>query len=1161
MEVVSSTLAAPPRTPGKSVHFGGGGSGGGGPSDEGFTTPSRTPSGKTQPRTPHSGKKWVPQEPIRVFLRVRPVVGEENEQHKCIHVTGNDSIVAVAPEGSISHKNLGGGEHTYTFHRVFSGGASQEQVYEEAAKPLVDSVFEGQNSLIFAYGVTNAGKTHTIMGTSQQEGLLPRALSRIITIVSQHNERVQLGADASELLVDPIFEHLDPSYQYGVVGSHLEIYNEKIFDLLSGPDVSRIKTRPDLRINEDENGRVNIMGLSMVQMKTLKDAATVISTGESNRHTAATALNVSSSRSHSVFMIKLIRYQEDICEDFEDIGTISLVDLAGSERIAKSGAQGIRLKEATSINNSLVVLGRCLETLRHNQSKGYSARPVPFRESKLTRIFQDSLLGGGRVIMIANVNPVVADFDETWNTLRYSAVAKEIYTMSKVDTWRHGSRGAMNRDHQGGVGINAQALNDVHEYIEQLLSEIHQLRKNLLDVETSKSEMECQIRQEMAEAMEDRLHHVETFYRQLMDQQMMAAEEKLEKKVELFEREAQRQVECAASDGVRFSSKDWENFKNTVVEMKKTFQKQMLAAQEEKKQLQEKLKEESTRLLSLLKEKEEKEQEILELQNTLATAQISGEITKQELDAALDRINSLVEERDELCLKVEETQDAAAESKSLCEQEESQCQELSQQIQEFQEKQTLLEQQIAEMQGVADQFHDVESALNDAKEEIQQIKDAFAEEKKELLQRALGFKEKVAFLEEKLGQEEAGLGQQIVQLQEEMTHQTEKFEAVQEELQHAKGDIKDFKKNETAFKRNEKKLQKQVDQLSQQVERMQEERAMLLHQMEEERDSRQLVESQLQMVREELGRAQEDKESVASEEDVEGQQEEMCVDAMDSSVIEEEEEEEEEEEIIQRGALRGRKRASETSTEELEAEEMGSEAGISVQEDVEEEEEDNEVEEVEEGQEEDVQLENTPSVSAIPAKETRGAAAPARRSSLKDQQSDSRAPKTGSSRVRPTQRKRSKLSDQSQGLEPTATVTSTAAHSRVEKAGTTVLSNGATLTRRTYGRERTFGKRFKNVARSQLNQKSKATGLDAFEFEGSPVEDKRSKKPQSKGKPKQALENQDVQEEDKENSPAAIKTQAKTGRRKLLNVKDPEQKPLPAGMPKTPITKRLRSRR
>ena len=117
------------------------------------------------------------------------------------------------------------------------------------------------------------------------------------------------------------------------------------------------------------------------------------------------------------------------------------------------------------------------------------------------------------------------------------------------------------------ASVVVTALNDVHEYIEQLLSEIHQLRKNLLDVETSKSEMECQIRQEMAEAMEDRLHHVETFYRQLMDQQMMAAEEKLEKKVELFEREAQRQVECAASDGVRFSSKDWENFKSSAISL------------------------------------------------------------------------------------------------------------------------------------------------------------------------------------------------------------------------------------------------------------------------------------------------------------------------------------------------------------------------------------------------------------------------------------------------------------------------------------------------------------------------------------------------------------------------------------------------------------------
>jgi len=331
-------------------------------------------------------------ETIKVVFRVRPLNSKEKQDGREI------STIAHENQGLIEIRNPsaegGGGEasKTFAFDAVFSEKSSQRHIYDVCAAPVVESVLEGYNGTVFAYGQTGAGKTHTMEGLNE-----PSDLKGIIPNTFEH-----------------IFDHIalnSSRDKYLVRASYFEIYNEEIRDLLS------TKPQNNLELKESADTGVYVKGLTSEVVKSVEEIDRVLQSGKKNRSVGATLMNAGSSRSHSVFTIVIE------CEQGESIrvGKLNLVDLAGSERQSKTGATGNRLKEATKINLSLSALGNVISALVDGKSQH-----IPYRDSKLTRILQDSLGGNTKTVMCANAGPADYNYDESLSTLRYANRAKNI---------------------------------------------------------------------------------------------------------------------------------------------------------------------------------------------------------------------------------------------------------------------------------------------------------------------------------------------------------------------------------------------------------------------------------------------------------------------------------------------------------------------------------------------------------------------------------------------------------------------------------------------------------------------------------------------------------------------------------------------------------------
>ena len=335
----------------------------------------------------------APGQAVQVYLRIRPNLVETKEE-PCITVLSDTKVQAVAPPSSQSYKTGERGPTELQFSHVFQENTAQEDVFQKAVAPVVDSFLQGNDGLVFAYGITNAGKTYTIRGTDSSPGVLPRALSNIFAQVDGM-ENVQLQV------------------------SHLEIYNEQYYDLLSAPPEKQWTKRPTLKWR---NGRP--AKLKHVIVTSAEQALEQLSIGSQNRSRAQTALNGDSSRSHSVFSI-VIKGLPDVKESVQ----LSIVDLAGSERAKRTNNRGALLSEAGNINLSLLNLANCFRTIRMNQRNKNSnkrTQQVPYRNSKLTRIFQKSFQGSGQIVMIAAASTTVADYDETVQVLKTAAVTRKV---------------------------------------------------------------------------------------------------------------------------------------------------------------------------------------------------------------------------------------------------------------------------------------------------------------------------------------------------------------------------------------------------------------------------------------------------------------------------------------------------------------------------------------------------------------------------------------------------------------------------------------------------------------------------------------------------------------------------------------------------------------
>ncbi|KAF2875862.1 P-loop containing nucleoside triphosphate hydrolase protein [Massariosphaeria phaeospora] len=289
-------------------------------------------------------------------------------------------------------------DQTFAFDRVFDESTTQGDVYESTTKPLLDSVLDGYNATVFAYGATGCGKTHTITGTSQQPG--------IIFLTMQ-----ELFEKIGELQEEKVTE---------ITLSYLEIYNETIRDLLVEGG-----SKQTLMLREDANQAVSVAGLSSHRPQNVQEVMDIIIRGNEYRTMSPTEANATSSRSHAVLQINVSsRDRNASVNEPHTMATLSIIDLAGSERASATKNRGERLLEGANINKSLLALGSCINALCDVRKRNH----VPYRNSKLTRLLKFSLGGNCRTVMIVCVSPSSAHFDETQNTLRYANRAKNIQT-------------------------------------------------------------------------------------------------------------------------------------------------------------------------------------------------------------------------------------------------------------------------------------------------------------------------------------------------------------------------------------------------------------------------------------------------------------------------------------------------------------------------------------------------------------------------------------------------------------------------------------------------------------------------------------------------------------------------------------------------------------
>uniref|UniRef100_A0A672GF60 Kinesin-like protein n=1 Tax=Salarias fasciatus TaxID=181472 RepID=A0A672GF60_SALFA len=434
---------------------------------------------------------------VHVYCRVRPLGAEDEEC--CIEVISSTTIQLHAPEGFKTNRNGEYKETQYSFKKVFGVSVSQIELFEHVAKPLVDDLVHGKNGLLFTYGVTGSGKTFTMTGSPGQGGLLPRSLDMIFNSIGAYQAKrfvfktddkngIDIQSEVDALLERQRREHntaipktpssrqkLDPdiadmikpeeAYQadgvdedssYSVFVSYVEIYNNYIYDLLEETQEDAIKPKwngggtpvrpntefipPQSRIlREDQNHNMYVAGCMEVEVKSAEEAFQVFWRGQKKRKVANTRLNRESSRSHSVFVIKLAQAPLDaegdnVLQDKNQVSVsqLCLVDLAGSERTGRTGAEGTRIREAGNINQSLLNLRTCIEVLRENQICGTN-KMVPYRDSKITHLFKNYFDGEGKVRMIVCVNPKADDYEETLLVMRFAEVTQEVEVARPAD--------------------------------------------------------------------------------------------------------------------------------------------------------------------------------------------------------------------------------------------------------------------------------------------------------------------------------------------------------------------------------------------------------------------------------------------------------------------------------------------------------------------------------------------------------------------------------------------------------------------------------------------------------------------------------------------------------------------------------------------------------
>uniref|UniRef100_A0A672ZRB4 Kinesin-like protein n=1 Tax=Sphaeramia orbicularis TaxID=375764 RepID=A0A672ZRB4_9TELE len=333
---------------------------------------------------------------IRVFCRVRPVSQEEQDSADAKTMlsfdSDDDAILYLSNKGKIM---------TFELDKVFPPHATQEEVFQEV-QSLVTSCIDGFNVCIFAYGQTGSGKTYTMEGVADDPGINQRALRLLFSEVTDKA----------------------PDWDYKITVSMVEIYNETLRNLLGDTPTEKL----DIKMNPDGSGQLYVPGLTEFTVQSPEDINRVFELGHMNRATACTNLNEHSSRSHALLIITVCGFNTATGNRTQ--GKLNLVDLAGSERIGKSGAEGSRLREAQCINKSLSALGDVINALRSKHAH------VPFRNSRLTYLLQDSLSGDSKTLMMVQVSPLPSNMSESVCSLKFAQRVRSVELSSASSSSR-----------------------------------------------------------------------------------------------------------------------------------------------------------------------------------------------------------------------------------------------------------------------------------------------------------------------------------------------------------------------------------------------------------------------------------------------------------------------------------------------------------------------------------------------------------------------------------------------------------------------------------------------------------------------------------------------------------------------------------------------------
>ncbi|KAI0052900.1 kinesin-domain-containing protein [Auriscalpium vulgare] len=614
-------------------------------------------------------------EPIKAFLRVRPDLNGDrptttpylerltdtsvrmgDPSHDTTNSPNNQNVfprfrLSTAPPTSI-----------YSFSHVFPPATTQPDFFVKTTLPLVRGLLDGENGLLFAYGVTNSGKTYTMQGGSQSgtAGILPRTLDVLFNSVdglqgnSQYKpvrlQGVELASGgpiatapstrapsldalsqslppSEPVLAEVLAEHIsataqpdtdidgtslsvDRNYEYSVWLSYAEVYNEKIYDLLADTGAAAsgargqpvlltrkaLPLRPSPAIDgvDGEAAGKYVSGLEQIRVNSARDAKRLVKLGQLHRRVFGTLANSQSSRSHGIVTIKLLRKHRGEKDEPSAYQTarLTLIDLAGSERTKHTQTTGDRLKEAGSINKSLMVLGQCMEVMRANQRRIAQAlggarneradtrdvrktlAVVPFRHSKLTEILMDYFVGDGRVIMIVNVNPYDTGFEENSHVMKFSALAKEISVPAPVqrvppvpkapsrlgipqatrpsEVAGHRRQVTISTDGAGGRKYSQTQVDVIEEdedpadegedgdddplnpLVEALFDEIENVHAQLLEAEMRAAIVEAETRHEVMREMEERMAEMEKMFARRLMNEVRQNEMKMDAKIDML---------------------------------------------------------------------------------------------------------------------------------------------------------------------------------------------------------------------------------------------------------------------------------------------------------------------------------------------------------------------------------------------------------------------------------------------------------------------------------------------------------------------------------------------------------------------------------------------------------------------------------------------------